>query len=312
MGLLSKLRAFGGGNGQSMGRHPDVDAPTPRQQADGDGLSGRGWVDQIEPYKVPGVAPVELTVEPLPEGLRISLGNAYSKPVNPRDMFGGALQIGAFHKLSGRGSNEPFLLPYSQIGALAGQVMSVEKEANVTRLETIETIHASRTEPLAQGTTFRCDITYRPPARLESMVTLTLVADRASSTEDPRLTLALFNRIANAIAEHASTSQSEAVSPPPVATPTAPASGAEESMPVAAKGSDSGLERLVDELESIGRTTGYLPRREGRTRDIGEELNGLGGLELMRTAHERIGSSLGNVKARELESAWGGIGQWRS
>lgn len=72
------------------------------------------------------------------------------------------------------------------------------------------------------------------------------------------------------------------------------------------------LERLLAELVSIGRTTGYLPREEGRTREIGEELNRIGGIELMRTAHERVYSSLGNVKARELESAWGGIGQWRS
>lgn len=173
-------------------------------------VSCRGWVEQIEPHKVPGVLPVGLTVEPLPEGIRISLGNAYSGPIDPTDMFGGAPQIGAFHNLSGRGSNEPFLLPYSDIRALAGRVMSVEKKDNVTRLETIETIGACRTEPLPKGRTFRFDITYRPPARDESMVTLTLVADQAQSTEDPKLTLALFNGIANAIAEHGSTSPSEA------------------------------------------------------------------------------------------------------
>lgn len=310
MGFLSKLlRNKGGDSGLER---PEVGAPTPRQLVDGNGLSCRGWVEQVEPNKVPGFVPVELTVEPLAEGIRISLGSAYSEPINPGDMFGGALQIGAFHSLSGRGSNEPFLLSYADIRAIAGRVMLVEKTGNATRRETIETTDAPRTEPLPKGKTFEFDITYRPPARDESMVKLTLVADQARSTEDPGLTLALFNRIAKAAA-HPSTSLGEAVSPPPVATPAspAPASGAEETMPVAAM-YDSGQERLVDELVSIGRTTGYLPRREGRTRDIGAELDRIGGIELMRAAHERINSSLGNVKARELESAWGGIGQWRS
>ena len=208
MGFLNRL--FGAGGGQSADHHPEVDAPTPRQQVDGGGLSCRGWVEQVEPYKVPGAVPVELTVEPLSEGIRISFGNAYSAPLNPSDMFGGALQIGAFHSFSGRGSNEPFLLPYSAISALAGQVMSVEKQGNVTRRETIETIDACRTEPLPKGKTFQLDITYRPPERDESMVTLTLVADRERSVEDPELTLALFNSIANSIAGHATTSPSDA------------------------------------------------------------------------------------------------------
>jgi hypothetical protein len=70
-------------------------------------------------------------------------------------------------------------------------------------------------------------------------------------------------------------------------------------------------EQLINELISIGRTKGYLPREEGRTREIGEELNKMGGMGLMQTAHEQVSSSLGNVKARELESAWSGIGMWR-
>jgi len=71
-------------------------------------------------------------------------------------------------------------------------------------------------------------------------------------------------------------------------------------------------EQLINELISVGRTKGYLPREEGMTREIGEALNHLGGMGLMQAAHERVSSSLGNVKARELESAWDGIGQWRS
>ena len=71
-------------------------------------------------------------------------------------------------------------------------------------------------------------------------------------------------------------------------------------------------EQLINELISIGRTRSYLPRGEGRIREIGEELNKVGGMGLMQRAHEQVYSALGNVKARELESAWNGIGMWRS
>jgi hypothetical protein len=67
---------------------------------------------------------------------------------------------------------------------------------------------------------------------------------------------------------------------------------------------------LINELISTGQTKGYLPREPGRTRDIGEELSRMGGINLMRKAHQRVSSKLGNVKARELESAWAGIGGW--
>jgi hypothetical protein len=69
--------------------------------------------------------------------------------------------------------------------------------------------------------------------------------------------------------------------------------------------------QLTNELISIGKTKGYLPRGPGRTREIGEELNRIGGMDLMRRVHEQVYSSLGNVKARELESAWAGIGSWQ-
>lgn len=177
---------------------------------DGDRVSGRGWVEQIEPSKVPGVAPVELALETVQGGVKITLGNAFSERIEPGDMFGGAVQIGSFHTLSGRDSNEPFLLPYSRIAALAGRVMSVKNEGGSATKETIETLAACRAKLLPEGTTFTFDITYRPPAREESLVKLTLVADRAPITEDPTLTLALFNRIATAIAEHRSGSATDA------------------------------------------------------------------------------------------------------
>ena len=36
----------------------------------------------------------------------------------------------------------------------------------------------------------------------------------------------------------------------------------------------------------------------------------MGGIELMRAAHELVVEALGPAKARELESAWDEIGGW--
>jgi len=161
----------------------------------------RGWVEKIEPSKVPGMFPASLTLQPLSDGISIALGNVHSGPINPRDMFGGALEIGAFHTLSGRGSNEPVLLPYDCVEKIKGKVISEKKKGNVTRLDTVETISECRTKPLPKGRLFRFDITYRPPVCQESKIVLALVADRSASTEDPQLTLTLFNAIASAIAQ---------------------------------------------------------------------------------------------------------------
>ncbi len=161
----------------------------------------RGWVEKIEPSKVPAMFPASLTVQPLSDGISISLGNVHSGPTNPRDMFGGALEIGLFHTLSGRGSNEPVLLPYDCVEKIKGEVISKKKEGNVTRLEAVETISECRMKPLPKDRLFRFDITYRPPVCQESKIVLTLVADRSVSTEDPQLTLTLFNDIASAIAQ---------------------------------------------------------------------------------------------------------------
>jgi hypothetical protein len=70
------------------------------------------------------------------------------------------------------------------------------------------------------------------------------------------------------------------------------------------------VEELIEELIAIGRVKSYLPREEGRIRDIGTELNRIGSLALMQKAHEQVNSALGYARARELESAWAGIGQW--
>lgn len=79
---------------------------------------------------------------------------------------------------------------------------------------------------------------------------------------------------------------------------------------------------LIAELIRIGQGPRYL-RNEGdltefedgnnvRARDIGVELDRRGGMKLMQAAHAQAGAALGRVRSRELEYAWGGIGDWRS
>lgn len=83
---------------------------------------------------------------------------------------------------------------------------------------------------------------------------------------------------------------------------------AQQEIPVMEK--SSSVAELIEELIAIGRVKSYLPREEGRTRDIGTELNRIGSLALMQKAHAQVNSALGYARARELESAWAGIGQW--
>jgi len=79
---------------------------------------------------------------------------------------------------------------------------------------------------------------------------------------------------------------------------------------------------LVNELIRIGSSQGFLKNpdvsnayfREGeniRAREIGEILNQRGGLDLMRKAGLQVSRAL-PMQARELEFAWGGIGDWKS
>jgi hypothetical protein len=77
---------------------------------------------------------------------------------------------------------------------------------------------------------------------------------------------------------------------------------------------------LVNELIQIGKSYEYLSlkgdvkyNKRGdhiRARDIGEQLNKMGGIDLMRAAHDMVKSSLGTGQARNLESVWDGIGDW--
>ena len=76
---------------------------------------------------------------------------------------------------------------------------------------------------------------------------------------------------------------------------------------------------LVEELIEIGQTYNFISdpggnfNRKGyhiRTREIGETLDRMGGIELMQAAYYRILASLGLTYARALECAWGHIGEW--
>ena len=76
---------------------------------------------------------------------------------------------------------------------------------------------------------------------------------------------------------------------------------------------------LVNELIVIGQTYDFISDPGGnfnengqhiRTREIGDTLDRMGGIELMQAAYYRILAVLGLTCARALEYAWGHIGEW--
>lgn len=76
---------------------------------------------------------------------------------------------------------------------------------------------------------------------------------------------------------------------------------------------------LIAELVEIGRTCGFISAPGGnfddngyhiRTRQIGMQLDKIGGMELMQAAYYRVVAILGPVAGRSLEIAWGYIGNW--
>jgi hypothetical protein len=74
-------------------------------------------------------------------------------------------------------------------------------------------------------------------------------------------------------------------------------------------------EGLTKELLTIGTVEeGLLPPRgselRGRIKSIGVSLNALGGKELMLKVHAVVRENLGSARARELERAWDGVGDW--
>jgi hypothetical protein len=79
-------------------------------------------------------------------------------------------------------------------------------------------------------------------------------------------------------------------------------------------------DQLVAELIEIGRTDGYITTTQGskfdstnkniRAREIGEALNEIGDMDLMKAACYKVRATLGGLPARHLEAAWARIGQW--
>jgi hypothetical protein len=55
----------------------------------------------------------------------------------------------------------------------------------------------------------------------------------------------------------------------------------------------------------------YLDHTKARTREIGAELNTLGGWNLMSAAHTVVAQAANSVAARHLDFAWDKIGEWR-
>jgi hypothetical protein len=91
------------------------------------------------------------------------------------------------------------------------------------------------------------------------------------------------------------------------------------------------LDGLVDELIAIGSGVGFLAMEEGdgfnsskrniRAVEIGEKLNDMGGMELMKQVWYRVHldkqgvprrNADGSTIAGQLEIAWSGIGEWQA
>jgi hypothetical protein len=82
---------------------------------------------------------------------------------------------------------------------------------------------------------------------------------------------------------------------------------------------DTSADALIAELVKIGTrgpddwpgsSSRFLRDAKERARAIGKQLDAMGGSDYMMAAYETVRESLGSVAARELEAAWGGIGEW--
>lgn len=72
---------------------------------------------------------------------------------------------------------------------------------------------------------------------------------------------------------------------------------------------------LITELIDVGLAEGALLAPKGselqeRVQSVGSALNDAGGKKLMLQAHETVRDRLGATRARELEVAWDGVGDW--
>jgi len=82
----------------------------------------------------------------------------------------------------------------------------------------------------------------------------------------------------------------------------------------------SDIRTLIEDLVAAGRkaspdrrsSSHFLEDARERAEKIGADLDQRGGLGLMQAAHAEVLLRLGRIPARELEAAWGGIGEWMS
>lgn len=80
------------------------------------------------------------------------------------------------------------------------------------------------------------------------------------------------------------------------------------------------VDQLIDELLAIGKNDDFLSERPGghfnghcrhiRAREIGKQLDQLGGFQLMEFVYERVRRKLGNQLADHLDFAWFDVGHW--
>lgn len=81
------------------------------------------------------------------------------------------------------------------------------------------------------------------------------------------------------------------------------------------------VNRLLEELVKIGQMDDYLSLQPGspfnvrchhiRARKIGEQLNQIGGLELMYAARWHVKRKLKPILAEHLDYCWQDIGDWK-
>lgn len=91
--------------------------------------------------------------------------------------------------------------------------------------------------------------------------------------------------------------------------PSRPASRA-----VASGSLDARTSQLLSELCAIGLHRDFLTmqgKEDSRTREIGAELDRMGGMRKMLEVHGMVRAEIGQLHARHLEAAWDGIGSWR-
>jgi hypothetical protein len=70
---------------------------------------------------------------------------------------------------------------------------------------------------------------------------------------------------------------------------------------------------IIDELDRIGKTYGFLTSKRSLTYEIGERLNKIGGMELMRKVSFMVARRFppDSGTEQELDVAWNGIGNWK-